>query len=241
MSTPTPTVAYLRVSTAKQAEEGLSIEAQEAKVRLYARLHNLHIVAVDVDRGISAKTMQRPGLQAALGRLRSGEAGALLVVKLDRLTRSVRDLLRMVEDEMQGARLISVNEQVDTTTPGGRLVLTVLGAVAQWEREAISDRTRAVMDHKRAQGEWTGGKPPYGYRVVPAKKNRRGRVIEPARLQDDPVEQEVIEVVRDLVSDGDCSLPEIAAALNERGYPTRTKKPWSRQAVHRIVRRLESE
>lgn len=95
--TRTRTIAYVRVSTDKQAEKGVSLEAQRAKLAAYADLYDLDVVEVVVDAGVSAKTLQRPGLTRALDMLRKGAADALLVVKLDRLTRSVRDLGELVE------------------------------------------------------------------------------------------------------------------------------------------------
>src|ERR1700722_6247794 len=94
---PTRTIAYLRVSTDKQADRGVSLDAQRAKVEAYASLYDLELVEVIVDAGASAKTLDRPGLSKALGMLKTGQADALLVVKLDRLTRSVRDLCELVE------------------------------------------------------------------------------------------------------------------------------------------------
>src|SRR6267142_2448116 len=94
---PTRTIAYLRVSTDKQADRGVSLDAQRAKLKAYAELYELDLVDVVVDAGQSAKSLDRPGLQRALGMLKAGEAEALLVVKLDRLTRSVVDLGRVVE------------------------------------------------------------------------------------------------------------------------------------------------
>src|SRR5262245_33363422 len=85
-------VGYSRVSTDEQARDGVSLVAQEAKLRAYAELYELQLIGIDVDAGVSAKTLKRPGLQQALARLRAREAEALLVVKLDRLTRSVKDL-----------------------------------------------------------------------------------------------------------------------------------------------------
>src|SRR5690606_6196856 len=93
----TRTVAYLRVSTDKQADKGVSLDAQGAKVAAYAELYDLDVVEVIVDAGVSAKTLDRPGLGKALAMLRSGKADALLVCKLDRLTRSVRDLGELVD------------------------------------------------------------------------------------------------------------------------------------------------
>jgi site-specific DNA recombinase len=100
--------------------------------------------------------------------LKSGKAAALLVVKLDRRTRSVRDLGTLVEQyfaDPNGPALLSVGEQVDTRTAGGRLVLNVLGAVSQWEREAIGERTAAAMRHMAAQGVYPGGETPFGFRL----------------------------------------------------------------------------
>jgi DNA invertase Pin-like site-specific DNA recombinase len=156
----TRTVAYLRVSTDKQADRGVSLDAQRAKVAAYAELYDLELVEVVVDASASAKTLDRPGLARALGMLRKGgEADALLVVKLDRLTRSVRDLGELVERHFAPgkAALLSVGEQIDTRSAAGRLVLNVLASVSQWEREAIGERTAAAMQHKAACGEFTGG------------------------------------------------------------------------------------
>jgi site-specific DNA recombinase len=85
---PTRTIAYLRVSTEKQADKGVSLDAQRAKVAAYAELYDLMLVETIVDAGESAKSLDRPGLQRALSMLKAGGAEALLVVKLDRLTRS---------------------------------------------------------------------------------------------------------------------------------------------------------
>ncbi|GAC1430248.1 MAG: hypothetical protein NVSMB62_27670 [Acidobacteriaceae bacterium] len=124
----------------------------------------MDLCEVIVDAGESAKSLDRPGLQRALGMLKRGEAAALLVVKLDRLTRSVVDLGRLVEQYFAPGRaaLLSVSEQIDTRSAAGRLVLNVLASVSQWEREAIGERTAVAMQHKVAQGEYTGGQTPYG-------------------------------------------------------------------------------
>ena len=92
MGMPPRVVGGARVGTDKQVEHGLSLEAQRAKFMAYAALYELDLVAMEVDAGVRAKTLQRPALRWALARLKAGEAEALLVVKLDRLTRSVQDL-----------------------------------------------------------------------------------------------------------------------------------------------------
>jgi DNA invertase Pin-like site-specific DNA recombinase len=154
-------VAYVRVSTDKQVEQGLSLDAQRAKFIAYAALYELDVVGIDVDAGVSAKTLQRPALQRVLRRLKAGEAEALLVVKLDRLTRSVRDLGALVETYFLGGKwsLMSASEQIDTRTAAGRMVLNILTAVSQWEQETIAERTAEAMAYKRRQREYTGGTP----------------------------------------------------------------------------------
>ena len=134
----------------------------------YATLYELDLVAMEVDAGVSAKTLQRPALQQALGALKAGKAEAWLVVKLDRLTRSVRDLGLLVETCFLAGKwsLISVSEQIDTGTAAGRMVLNILAAVSQWEREIIGERTAEAMAYKRQQRGYTGGEPPYGWQLA---------------------------------------------------------------------------
>ena len=177
--TRTRTIAYLRVSTDKQADKGVSLDAQRAKVAAYAELYDLDLVEVIVDAGVSAKTLDRPGLSRALDMLRKGQADALLVVKLDRLTRSVRDLGELVAGPFAPgkAALLSVGEQIDTRSAAGRLVLNVLASVSQWEREAIGERTAAAMQHKASVGEYIGGEPPTAskWRASASSKSRRSK------------------------------------------------------------------
>ncbi|MBI3722714.1 recombinase family protein [bacterium] len=159
----TRVIGYVRVSTDKQADEGVSLAAQRSKLEAYASLYGLELVEVVVDAGVSAKTLDRPGLGRALDRLARGEADGLLVAKLDRLTRSVRDLGTLIAEHFETAALLSVAENIDTRSAAGRLVLNVLASVAQWEREAIGERTSAAMAHMAEEGRFTGGEAPYGY------------------------------------------------------------------------------
>jgi len=141
-----PVVGDIRVSTEQQADQGVSPDAQRAKLEAYAQLYELDLVAVIIDAGVSANTLDRPGLQQALGMLRKGQATALLVMKLDRLTRSIKDLSLLLERYFaKRYALMSVADQVDTSTAAGRLVVHVLMSVAQWEREAIGERTREAV------------------------------------------------------------------------------------------------
>lgn len=185
---PTRTIAYLRVSTEKQADRGVSLDAQRGKVAAYAQLYDLELVDTTVDAGESAKSLDRPGLKRAVAVLKAAQAEALLVVKLDRLTRSVVDLGTLVEGYFAPgkAALLSVGEQIDTRSAAGRLVLNVLASVSQWEREAIGERTATAMQHKASRGEYTGGQAPYGRRVA----------VDGERLEEDPQEAEARAVAR---------------------------------------------
>jgi DNA invertase Pin-like site-specific DNA recombinase len=220
----TRAVAYLRVSTDKQADRGVSLEAQRAKVEAYAALYDLELVAVEVDAGVSAKTLDRPALGRALELLDAGEADALLVVKLDRLTRSVADLGALVKRcNRAGWALLSVSEQIDTRTAAGRLVLNVLASVAEWEREAIGERTAAAMAHKRAEGHRVGAVP-YGHRLAG----------DGVHLEEEPAEQAVIAVARELHAAG-LSLRKVAAELAARGFVTRAGSTFDATQVRRLV------
>jgi site-specific DNA recombinase len=220
----TRTIAYIRVSTDKQAEHGVSLEAQEAKVRAYAALYDLELVAIEVDAGESASSLKRPALQRALEALRKGRADALLVVKLDRLTRSVRDLADLVDRYFSSGKraLLSVGEQIDTRTAAGRGVLNILGSVGQMERELIGERTSAAMRHMQAQGQYTGGAPRYGYA-------RAGDRVVPVAA-----ELEIVRQARALRAQG-LSTRAIAATLEEAGVRMRTGAAPGRGHVQRML------
>jgi len=222
----TRAVAYLRVSTDKQADAGVSLDAQRAKVEAYAALYDLDLVAVEVDAGASAKSLDgRPALTRALGMLTDGGADALIVVKLDRLTRSVADLGALVADYFgpHGAALLSVSEQIDTRTSAGRLVLNVLASVAQWEREAIGERTSAALQHKKVRGERVGSVP-FGYSLA-----ADGVGLVPVAF-----EQETISLARELHAGG-LSLRKVAAQLATQGRLARNGKPFEAAQVQRMA------
>ena len=220
----TRTIAYLRVSTDKQADSGVSLDAQQEKARAYAALYDLELVEVIIDAGESAKTLDRPGLQKALAMLKSGKADALLVAKLDRLTRSVVDLGKLIETYFapDKAALLSVSEQIDTRSAAGRLVRNILASVSQWERETIAERTRDAMRHKQANGEYIGGPPPYGFRPV------NGELVA------DAAEQGVIKQARELRDSG-LSLAAVAKELDRRGIQARNGKAFAAMQISRMV------
>lgn len=178
-------IGYARVSTAEQAERGHSIDAQRAKLESYAALYGHTLLRVEVDAGESAGSLDRPGIKRALADLRKGRADGLLVVKLDRLTRSVRDLSTILEGVLRKRSLLAIEDHVDTSSAAGRMMLNVLTSVGQWEREAAGERTRAVKSRQRALGAYVGGSVPFGWRLdgghlvpVPGDQEQVARALE---------------------------------------------------------------
>ena len=115
------TIGYVRVSTDRQAEKGISLEAQEAKIRAMATVQGADLIDVIVDGGESAKSLNRPGLQKLLEMVNKGEVEAIIIAKLDRLTRSVKDLCGLLELlEKRKVALVSVAESLDTGSAAGR-------------------------------------------------------------------------------------------------------------------------
>ena len=217
------TAAYLRVSTAGQADSGLGLDAQRAKVDALATLHDLTIDATHVDAGVSGSTLDRPALAALLADVRAGKVGVVLVAKLDRLTRSVADLAELIDVlNKRDVRLVSAGESIDTGTAAGRLVLSVLGAVSQWEREAIAERTAAALGAKRARGE-RAGNVPFGFSAD-----------ESGRLHSHDGERRTIGRARALQGEG-LSLRAIGRVLTAEGHRTRRGRPFTAEGLRRSV------
>jgi len=232
-------VGYIRVSTEDQAQTGVSLEAQRSKLVTYASLYDLELVAVEVDDGASAKTLDRPALLRALGMIDRREADGLLIAKLDRLSRSVSDWDRLISGyfgEKAGKQLWSVGDSIDTRTAAGRLVLNVLMSVAQWEREAIAERTRDALQHKIRTNSRCGTVR-FGMAIDPADPRRSKNARLPVGLVAEPAEADAIALMVRLKAHG-LSLRAIAAELTDRGVPTREGcDRWDHSSVRKILRR----
>jgi site-specific DNA recombinase len=221
----TTTVGYVRVSTDKQAERGISLEAQAEKIRAMALVQDTDLSEIIVESGESAKSLNRPGMAKLLAMVDAGKVKAVIVAKLDRLTRSVKDLCELLERfERRGVALVSVAESLDTGSAAGRLVLNIMAAVSQWEREAIGERTRDALSHKRSLGERVGNIT-FGFRLA-----GDGQHVEP-----DPAEQGALAEIRRLRHEG-ATLRGIATALNHRAMRTRRGTPWRLESVARVLR-----
>jgi DNA invertase Pin-like site-specific DNA recombinase len=146
-------LAYVRVSSEEQADSRAGLDAQRAAIEAECRRRDWQILEVIEDAGYSAKDLKRPGVHAALEALESGRADALVVAKLDRLSRSMLDFTAlMAKAQKQNWALVVLDCAVDTTTPAGEAMAHVLATFAQFERRLIAERTKAALAVKKAQG-----------------------------------------------------------------------------------------
>ena len=215
---------YIRVSTEDQVKKGLSLSVQEKKVKAFCMVNDLELVEIISDEGISAKNMDRPGLKKLIDLSSSSEAEAVIVYKLDRLSRKTRDLLYLIEDVFKkgNTRFFSLTEQIDTNTATGKFFLTMMGATAQMERELTSERTKATLQYKKEQGH-SLGRIPYGYDRINGKLTKNKH------------EQSVIQKIKRWKKEGK-SYRKIAILLNEKGIPSRIKSAkWHDSAVWYII------
>jgi site-specific DNA recombinase len=217
-------IGYLRVSTPGQVEDGVSLDAQEAKVRAWAIAAGAESVKMFRDEGISGKRADnRPGFQAALEAVRRGDA--LIAYSLSRVSRSTRDTLDIAEAlQRKGADLVSLTEKIDTTSASGKMVFRLLAVLAEFERDQISDRTKSALHYKRMRNEKTGGDVPFGYTV------RHGRLI--PKASEYPAVQDILRRRRR----GE-SLQRIASALERQGVRRKEGgSTWYPVAVARVLR-----
>lgn len=200
-------IGYCRVSTSEQAISGLGLADQEKRIRDMAKANGWQLVQMIRDEGESAGTLERPGLQRALGQLAAGRADGLVVAKLDRLSRSVVDFGLLLEwFNTVERKFVALDIGIDTTTAAGQLVVNVMMSVAAWERAVIAERTRAALAQLRAQGKPTG----------------RPAVVDDPALRDR---------IKDMKDSG-LTLRQICEQLNSDGVPTmRGAAKWAPSAV----------
>lgn len=157
---------YIRVSTDAQREEGYSIDAQKEALEGYCKARGFDDYEFYIDGGFSGSNLNRPEIKRLIEAAQNQSIKRCIVYKLDRLSRSQKDTLYLIEDifNPNGVDFISINETMDTSTPLGRLMLGILSAFAQLERENIKERTRMGMLERIKEGYWMGGgRIPFGY------------------------------------------------------------------------------
>ena len=199
------------------------MEVQIEKIHAMAVLQGGELVDILIDAGESAKSLNRPGMARLQALIDKGGLDAVIMAKLDRLTRSVKDLAELLERfQRRGVALMSVAESLDTGSAAGRLVLNIMTSVSQWERESIGDRTRIALLHKKAHGRV--------YNHVPYGFVRDGDSLVPLAE-----EQAIVGRIQALRANG-WPLRRIAEALNGDGVPTKQRGRWFPQTVKDILK-----
>ena len=222
------TALYIRVSTAKQVDEGFSLEAQESKLRAFCEAHGWTVCEdhIYIDAGITGKTADRPEFQKMLAAAKAGDIERVVAIKLDRLARNTREFLNTVDllNKVDCA-LALINEGFDTSTPNGKFALTMFAAIAELEVSTIRERTMTGKRQKASQGGYNGARVPLGYTYEAESRSF-------SVLQD---EAEAVRNVFSMFNDGQ-SLNAIARNLNAQGAPTKRGGKWYPVTVDYILR-----
>ena len=219
---------YTRVSTDAQ-EDNTSLEEQDRKCRAQIVAKGWECVGTYSDPGVSGRTMNREGLWQMLDDIKAGKIQAVVVYKLDRLSRKQRDTLSIIEDHFlkNHVDLISLNETLDTTTAWGRAMIGILSAFNQMESETIQMRTTDGRKAKARKGGYAGGKPPIGY------KAQDGNLVVV------PEEAEIVRLVFKLREEH-WTLIGITEELNRRGYRTKKGLEFKHSAIQNILANEET-
>jgi DNA invertase Pin-like site-specific DNA recombinase len=217
-------IGYVRCSTGFQATEGVTLAAQEEKIRAYAVMNGCTVSGIYTDAGISGKkTGNRAALADAINQACKRKC-ALVVYSLSRLARSTKDAITLSERlDKSGADLVSLTEKIDTTSASGKMVFRLLAVLAEFERDLVSERTSTALQHKKAQGERVGGIP-FGYQD-------NGGKIEPLER-----EQSTITLILSLRNQG-LTLRGIQAALAAQGIGNRNGSHWRLNTLSEIIKR----
>lgn len=217
---------YVRVSSVFQANEGISLEAQQVKIAQWCEVNDATLMGVHIDAGISGgRADNRPGLQACLDEVCKVKGGVLVVYSLSRMARSTKDTITISERlQKAGTHLVSLSEKIDTTSAAGKMVFRLLAVLAEFERDLASERTKLAAAHKRAKGEgWAHA--PFGQ-----SKDDAGKLVP----NDD--EAKIIAEVKALRSSGH-SIRSIVDTMNASGTTTRKGGRFHVATVQRILNR----
>jgi site-specific DNA recombinase len=219
-------VGYIRVSSESQADN-TSLADQRERLEAYAKAFNYELVEVFTEVGSGKDTENRPQFQAALDAVKNGADG-IIATKLDRIARNARDVLALVEDTLQpdNKHLVLLDLNVDTSNPQGKMILTVMAAVAELERTTINQRTQGGRKAKAAKGGYAYGSPAFGQTSIDGE------------LVTDAKEAEIIELMRRHRKSGK-SHNAIAKFLNEHGYQTKRGNKWTNVQVKRVLDRTK--
>lgn len=216
-------VGYVRVSTGRQAKEGVSLDSQDARIRKWAELQSAESVVIECDAGLSGgRADNRPGLRRAID-LACSKKGVLVVHSLSRLARSTKDAIEIVDElRRAGADFVSLSESLDTTTASGKMIFHVIAAIAEFERAVISERAQETAAWLKSQGR-RAGEVPYGW-----TSDADGRLV---RHED---EQQTLVMIGHLRGLG-TSLAGIANLLNDYAIPAKKGGRWYGRTIQRLL------
>lgn len=215
---------YIRVSTTEQAQEGYSVEEQERRLQQYCKAMDIKIHQIYVDAAYSGSSLERPGIQEVIRDVRAHKVKKVIVWKLDRLSRSQKDTLIMLEDVFleNNCDFVSMLESFDTSTPFGRAIVGILAAFAQLERENIKERTSMGRIARIAKGHYSASHPPLGYHFIPGSND----------LAIEEYESNIVQEIYTRFLSGE-SLNGIAESMkNKYGENLRT---WNNTFIRRIL------
>jgi len=218
---------YVRVSTEEQAREGYSIRAQEEKLRSYAVLKNWPVYGLYVDEGISGKDIDgRPEMKRLIADIAGGKVSNVLVHKIDRLTRSTKNLIELIDlFNQHDCAFNSLNEAIDTSSATGRMFLKIVGIFAEFERENLAERLRFGFERKAREGFSLCTHAPYGYHRAKGEK----------LLTIAPEEAEVVRRIFHMFLHDDYTQHQIARTLNSQSIGTKTGKTWCNGIVRQTL------
>ena len=217
--------AYVRVSTQEQANEGFSVGEQTDRLKKYCEAHDWKIYQIYTDAGFTGANMERPALQQMMRDIKAGRIQKVVVWKLDRLSRSQKDTLSLIEDCFlaNDCDFVSMRENFDTGTPFGNAIIGILAVFAQLEREQIKERMAMGKDARVKSGKWTGGSHvPFGYKYVD------GEIIV------DDYEAMIVKEMFRLVLEGN-SVYSICKQFNAKGYRTALNAEFQQRTMKRML------
>lgn len=222
--------AYIRVSTDEQAESGYGLQTQRERIEAQIAAKGWSLYRVYEDAGQSGGKLDRPALQELLNDIETGNIQAVVIYRLDRLSRKQRDTMYLLEDVFlkKGVDLVSISESLDTSSPAGRAFIGILSEFAQLERDTITERLSSGRKQKAKEGGYSGGAAPIGYKIERGGKS----------LYLDKEKAPAVKLAFRLNRQG-LKLQQIADALNEAGHTTKRGAAFTPTQIHRILNRRD--